>query len=95
MSLSEDVPHQLKITRGFVHSGDIGRPGNRGQPQIYLSSNNRTLAFSASMWSELTRMISDFNATGAPVMSNYEEHLPVRTPLHANVPLKPSLEDII
>lgn len=88
MSFSEAVPHRLRLSRATRHRDDTSPSG------VFLRSNDREMYFSASMWSDLCRMASDFNATGAPVMANYEEHLPVRTPLHANVPLKPSLEDI-
>lgn len=56
---------------------------------VFVSSNGREIFFSTAMWTEFCKMISDFNATGARVMMNYEP-LPTRTPLHANTPLRPS-----
>lgn len=83
---SDDLhePHLLKLTR------------SEDDHLVYLNSNGRCLAFTHKMWDELFRMMSDFNSTGARCMLNYEEQLPVRTPLHANVPVarKTNLEDL-
>lgn len=74
--------HRLSLTR------------TRDGHMIFLNSNGRCLGFSPSMWNELTAMIRDFNATGAPHMANYVEHLPTRTPIHANRPSTNTLEDL-
>lgn len=89
MSLSEATPHRLRLSRATRHRDDTTPSG------VFLRSNDREMYFSASMWSDLCRMASDFNATDASVMANYEEHLPVRTPLHANAPTRVTLEDLV
>ena len=60
---------------------------------VWLNSNSRLIFFSTSDWDELTRMMSDFKASGAKEMLNYVP-LPTRTPLHANTPSKASLDDL-
>lgn len=77
-----DDPHRLSLSR---------TPDGR---TIYLNSNGRCLGFSPTMWNELVAMIRDFNASGAPRMMNYVEHLPTRTPIHANRPTSNALEDL-
>lgn len=61
---------------------------------VFVNSNGREIFFSTEMWDEFSRMISDFNATGAKTMMNYVP-LPTITPLHANKPIKPTLDDLI
>lgn len=63
---------------------------------VFLNSNGREIFFLDADWKELSRMVSDFNSTGAREMMNYTP-LPTRTPLHANTPFKsskPSLDDL-
>lgn len=81
-----EVPHRLRISRTEDARG------------YHLNSNGRDLYFDNAMWDELTRMMSDMRATGAREMANFTEHLPVRTPIHANTPIvprkKPTLDDL-
>ena len=81
--MSDGVEHRLSISR--TDDGSL----------IILSSNGREWGLSPSMWDELSRMVSDFNSTGARKLQNYVEALPVRTPIHANTPsTKTTLEDL-
>lgn len=61
---------------------------------VFVNSNGREIFFDTPMWEEFSRMVSDFNSTGAKTMMNYTP-LPTRTPLHANKPLKPTLDDLV
>lgn len=81
----DPAPHHLKLMRS-----DDGRG-------VYMNSNGRCLYFDNDMWRELERMMTTMRVTGAKSLMNYEEQLPVRTPLHANTPIerpKASLEDL-
>lgn len=81
--MSDGVEHRLSISRSDDRS------------LVYFTSNGRCLTFSQSDWDEVTRMVSDFNSTGARKLQNYVEALPVRTPIHANVPrTHTTLEDL-
>lgn len=60
---------------------------------VWLNSNNRLLFFSHDDWEEIWNMMCDFRRTGVREMLNYEP-LPTKTPLHANVPTKATLEDL-
>lgn len=79
---TNEVPHRLMIARSEDRRG------------VYMCTNDRTTYFDNEMWDEFIRMARDFNATGASKLMNYTEHLPVRTPIHDNTPLKPTLEDL-
>lgn len=78
----EAAPHRLSLMRSEDNLG------------VYLNSNGRCLYFDNDMWQELEAMMSSFRVTGVRKMLNYEEQLPVRTPIHANIPSKASLEDL-
>lgn len=83
--MDNSAPHHLKLMRSDDGLG------------VYLNSNGRCLYFDNAMWQELELMMASFRYAGARVVMNYEEQLPVRTPLHANTPIvrpKASLEDL-
>lgn len=87
--MSDPAPHLLRLARAVDPYGGV-----------FLVSNGREIFFSHDQWKELSRMISDFNSTGAREMLNYTS-LPTRTPLHANTPVlprktavKPTLDDL-
>lgn len=82
MTPDNAAPHRLSLMRSDDGLG------------VYLNSNGRCLYFDNAMWQELEAMMSTLRVTGAKRLLNYEEQLPVRTPIHANTPIKSTLEDL-